>query len=207
MIGRVRDFAAALTCRLMAHALFRIRVIGGENIPSRGPALLVSNHLTHLDGFLIGACLRPAVRFVVWKPYYDHKLLHWGLRFAKAIPIWTTHRAIAEAIGRARRELERREVVCIFAEGSISRTGDLLPFGRGVEAIARGLDIPIIPVHLGGLWSSIFSYRGGRFFCKRPHRLRHLVTVSFAAPVPARSTADEIREEVQRLKALSSVTR
>jgi len=197
--SRLSDFVVRLGFRLVARSLFRIRIAGRENIPACGPALLVSNHLTHLDAFLIGACVNPLVRFLVWKPYYDHKLLTWGLRLAKAIPIWDGPHHAAEAIKRARAELERGHIVCIFAEGSISRTGELLPFRRGIEAIVRGLEVPVVPVHLGGLWESVFSFERGRFFWKLPRRLRHPVVVSFGASMPASSTANEIRQAVEQL--------
>jgi len=201
------DLLVRLACRLVARLLFRIRILGTEHIPSGGPALLVSNHLTYLDAFLIGACVRPVVRFLVWKPYYEHKLLNWGLRIGKAIPIGTGPYSAARAIERARRELERGQFVGIFAEGSISRTGELLPFKRGLEAIVRGLDAPIIPVHLGGLWESVFSFEGGRFSWKRLRRLRHPVVISFGPPLPPSSTATEARQAVAQLGAMALVAR
>jgi acyl-[acyl-carrier-protein]-phospholipid O-acyltransferase/long-chain-fatty-acid--[acyl-carrier-protein] ligase len=197
--ARLSGLLVGFTFRLVARPLFRIRILGREHIPSRGPALLVSNHLTHLDAFLIGACIGPVVRFLVWKPYYDCKLLSWGLRMAKAIPIWTSPRSAADAIERARGELERGHILCIFAEGTISRTGTLLPFKRGLEAIARGPGAPIIPVHLGGLWESVFSFEGGRFLWKRPRYFRHPVVISFGAPMSASSTACEVRHAVEQL--------
>lgn len=202
MIGAwVSDLLVRLAYRLVARPLFRVRILGGEHIPARGPALLVANHLTHLDAFLIGACVRPVVRFVVWKPYYDHKLLTWGFWLARAIPIGTRPRCVAEAIERARGGLARGDVICIFAEGSISRTGRVLPFKRGLEAMVRGLDAPIIPVHLGGLWESVFSFEGGRFFGKRPRYLRHPVVISFGPPMPSSSRAHEVRQAVEELGA------
>ena len=204
---RFPTVSVRLAFRLVTRPLFRIRVLGGEHIPSHGPALLVSNHLTYLDAFLIGACVGPVVRFLVWKPYYDHKLLNWGLRIAKAIPIGTGPHSAAQAIERSRRVLERDEVLCIFAEGSISRTGELLPFKRGLETIVRGLDAPMIPVHLGGLRDSVFSLDGGRFSWKRLRCLRHPVVISFGAPMPASSTATEARQAVAQLGAMALAAR
>jgi acyl-[acyl-carrier-protein]-phospholipid O-acyltransferase/long-chain-fatty-acid--[acyl-carrier-protein] ligase len=201
MAARVSDFLVSLAFRLVVRPLFRIRIEGRAHIPRQGPALLVSNHLTYLDAFLIGACVRPVVRFLVWKPYFDHKLLTWGLRLARAIPIWTGHHSTAYAIERAREELARGHVLCIFAEGSISRTGELLPFKRGLEAIVLGMDTPLIPVHLGGLWESVYSFEGGRFFWKRPRYFRHPVVISFGAPMPRASTASDARRAVERLAA------
>ena len=72
-------------------------------------------------------------------------------------------RDIVESLKRARNELENGHVVCIFAEGAISRTGNLLPFKRGFEKIVEGSNVPIIPVHLDRLWGSIFSFKDGDF--------------------------------------------
>jgi acyl-[acyl-carrier-protein]-phospholipid O-acyltransferase / long-chain-fatty-acid--[acyl-carrier-protein] ligase len=193
------DRLTRLTCRLVARTLFRIEIRGRENIPRRGPALLAANHLTHLDAFLIGSCVDPAVRFLIWKPYYDQRLLTWALRIARAIPIETRPHSLASSIEQARRELQAGSVVCIFAEGAISRTGVLQPFKRGIEAIVRGRDVPIVPVHLDGLWESIFSMRGEQPFARIPRHLRHPVSISFGAPMPSGSTAGEVREAVGQL--------
>ena len=107
---------------------------------------------------------------MVWKPYYEMKALNWFFRKTNAIPVGTRPREAVEAIRRARQELAAGHVVCIFAEGAISRTGNILPFKRGMEKIVEGLDVPIIPVHLDRLWGSIFSFERGRFFWKWPKR-------------------------------------
>jgi acyl-[acyl-carrier-protein]-phospholipid O-acyltransferase/long-chain-fatty-acid--[acyl-carrier-protein] ligase len=109
--------------------------------------------------------------------------------------------AAKRAIVEARRGLERGDVIGLFAEGSISRTGEILPFQRGLEAITRDLEVPIAPVHLSGLWESVFSYRGGKFFWKRPPHLRQPVTVSFGAPLMRPSSAEDVRLAVQQLGA------
>lgn len=199
------DLLVRLAFRLVARSLFRIRILGRENIPACGPALLVSNHLTYADAFLIGACLKPVVRFLAWKPYYDHWLLNWGFRIGRTIPIGEDLPSAAQAIERARRDLEDGHVLGIFAEGSMSRTGELLPFKRGLEAIARSVNAPIIPVHLDGLWESVFSFDGGRFFWQRLRCRRHPVIISFGPPMPASSTAAETRQAVAQLGARALV--
>src|SRR6185312_16099973 len=90
-------------------------------------------------------------------------------------------------------------VVCIFAEGQITRIGHLLPFRRGFERIMKGVEAPIVPVHLDGVWGSIFSYERGRFLWKLPHRIPYPVTVSFGTPMPATSTPFEVRQAVTEL--------
>ena len=93
------------------------------------------------------------------------------------------------------------EVVCIFAEGQITRIGQLLPFRRGMERIMKNVDAPIVPVALDGVLGSPSSFKGGRFVWKLPARIPHPVTVSFGAPMPAATTAFEVREAMQELLA------
>ena len=93
---------------------------------------------------------------------------------------------------RRAREIAAGHVVCIFAEGAISRTGNMLPFKRGFEKIVEGLDVPIIPVHLDRLWGSIFSFAGGKFFWKWPTQIPYPVTVSFGEPLPSSATAQAV---------------
>ena len=177
------DAIVAAAMRLVSWSVVRLTVAGRAHVPRHGPALLVSNHVSYLDGFLIGSCVGPVVRFLAWKPYYDHPLLHWGYRLAKAIPIAPDPAAAAVAIRSARAALQDGEILCIFAEGSISRNGDLLPFQRGLEAMVRGLELPIVPVRLDLLSRST-----------RPR-----VRISFGPPMPPTSKASQVREVVARL--------
>jgi acyl-[acyl-carrier-protein]-phospholipid O-acyltransferase/long-chain-fatty-acid--[acyl-carrier-protein] ligase len=108
---------------------------------------------------------------------------------------------MVESIRAARQELTEGHMVCIFAEGAISRTGNMLPFKRGMEEIVKGLDVPIIPVHLDRLWGSIFSFERGKFFWKWPKRVPYPVTISFGMPMPASSSAHEVRQAIQELSS------
>lgn len=185
---------------LLTHLLYRIRIIGAEHVPVRGPALLVCNHMSFVDGLLIGGCVQRFIRFLVHRPIYEHKALHWLLRHMQAIPVQGgSPKDLVASLARAQEELRQGHVVCIFAEGAISRTGNLLPFKRGLERITKGLDVPVIPVHLDRVWGSIFSFKDGRFFWKWPQRLPYPVTVSFGTPLPATTTAPEIRQSIAAL--------
>lgn len=200
VLSIVPEFAIRFTLWLLTHTLYRIRITGQEHVPTRGPALFVCNHLSHIDGFLVGACIQRFVRFMVYKPYYEHKAFNWLLRRMNAIPVAAGNRRdMVASITRAREELQNDHVVCIFAEGSISRTGNLLPFKRGFERIVEGLDVPIIPVYLDRVWGSIFSFKGGRFFWKWPARIPYPVTVAFGRPMPARTGAAEARLAMMEL--------
>ena len=138
------DFLMRFTLWMFTHTVYRIRIVGQEHIPFRGPALLVCNHISFVDGLLVGACVQRFIRFLIYRPYYEMKSVHWLLRLMKAIPVQGGRpKEVLKSLGRAREALRRGHVVCIFAEGAISRTGDLLPFKRGFERIIEGLAVPV----------------------------------------------------------------
>ncbi len=202
------DYFVRLTLWILTNTVYRIRVGGGANIPTRG-ALFVSNHVSWVDAFLVAAASGRMVRFMMFRPFYEAKALNWFCRRMHVIPIAASDspRKTVESLQHARREIEAGHVVCIFAEGSISRTGNLLKFRRGFERIVSGLDCPIVPVCLDGVWGSIFSFEGGRFLFKWPKRLRYPVTVLFGKPLPSSATAFEVRQAVQDLSTEASLFR
>ncbi len=203
IVRAVPEFFFRLVLWMLTHTLYRIRIVGEENMPLNGPALLVSNHVSHVDGFLITACMQRFIRFMIWKPYYEHPALNWFCRLAKCIPVGQTGpRDVIESLRAAKRELTGGHVVCIFAEGAITRTGNLLPFKRGLERIVDGLpDVPVIPVHVDGMWGSVFSFEGGKFFWKWPKRIPLPITISFGAPMKAVSSAHSVRQAILELGA------
>jgi acyl-[acyl-carrier-protein]-phospholipid O-acyltransferase/long-chain-fatty-acid--[acyl-carrier-protein] ligase len=187
---------------ILTHTLYRIRIVGEKNIPHRGAALLVSNHVSFVDALLIGASVPRFIRFMLDRDYYDMRWLNWLFRLMKSIPISVTKpRDIVHALQNARKELEQGQVVCIFAEGSITRLGHMLPFKRGFEKIVEGTNFPIIPVHLDQLWGSIFSFKEGRFFWKRPKLQPYPVTVSFGEPLPPNASVQDVRQAVLELES------
>jgi len=196
----VPDFFMRFLLWMVTHTVYRIKIVGQPHIPMRGPALIISNHVSMIDGALVGACVQRFVRFLVYGPYMKQPILGWLLRRMHAIPITAGNRQeVADAIERARAELVAGHVVCIFAEGAISRTGNLLPFRRGFERMVQGLDVPVIPVYLDRVWGSIFSFKRGRFLWKLPERLPYPVTVAFGEPLPSSATASEVRRAIMEL--------
>ena len=196
------DYFVRFVVWLLTNTIYRIQVVGAENIPRDGPALLICNHVSFVDAVLVGAPLPRIVRFMLHREYYDLKSLNWFFRLLHSIPVSANNRRdIVESLKRARNELDKGHVVCIFPEGAISRTGRLLPFKRGFEKIVEGSKIPIVPVHLDQLWGSIFSFKDGKFFWKWPKRTPYPVTVSFGEPLPPSATVAQVRNAILELES------
>jgi acyl-[acyl-carrier-protein]-phospholipid O-acyltransferase/long-chain-fatty-acid--[acyl-carrier-protein] ligase len=187
----------------VTRTLYRIRVIGRDNFPDKSGALLVCNHMSFVDVALLIASTDRPIRFLMYQGIYDRPMIKPFAKIGKAIPISSEQhpREMLHSLKTATEALRNDEIVCIFAEGQITRTGQLLPFRRGLERIMKGVEVPIIPVNLDGVWGSIFSFERGRFLWKMPRRIPYRVTVSFGKPMPSTSTAVEVRAAVQELHA------
>jgi len=186
---------------LLTNTFYRLTILNREHVPQEGGALLVANHVSFIDGLLVLASLDRPVRFIVDRYYSEHPLFRHLARIMGAIPISSTGtpREILKALREAGRHLDDGDLVCIFPEGQITRTGGLLPFRQGFERIAKGRDVPVIPVHLDRVWGSIFSFIGGKFLTKLPERIPYPVTVSYGAPLPSDTSAQAVRKVVQEM--------
>jgi acyl-[acyl-carrier-protein]-phospholipid O-acyltransferase/long-chain-fatty-acid--[acyl-carrier-protein] ligase len=188
---------------LITRTLYRIRVDGRDNIPTKGGALFVCNHVSWMDALLLIASTDRQVRFMMFKDIYDQKRFNWGARILGVIPVSSEQRPreLIKSLQAASDAIRNGEVVCIFAEGEITRIGQLLPFRRGFERIMKDVDAPIIPIALDGVLGSPSSFKHGKFVWRLPSRIPHPVTVSFGAPLPANATAFTVRQAVQELQA------
>ena len=197
------DWFLRLVLWFLTHTLYRIRVIGRDNIPEKGGALFVANHMSFVDVLLLLASTDRPIRFLMFKGIYDIPVIKPFARLMGAIPISSEFRPrdMIRSLRTASEAIRNGEIVCIFAEGQITRTGQLLPFRRGLERIMKGVDAPIIPVNLHGVWGSIFSFERNRFVWKIPQRIPYPVTVSFGKPLPATAIAFEVRRAVEELQA------
>lgn len=181
----------------LARLVYRVTTKGRETLPPGG-FLLLPNHITWVDAIVLQLACPRRIRFIIDDTYYRHKFLHPFLRLVGAIPI--TSRRAKDAVRAAAECIRAGDVVCLFPEGQLSRSGTLLRLQRGYELIARQGAAPVVPVWMDQLWGSIFSFQGGRFFTKWPRSFPYRVTVAFGAPLEA-NAADivTVREELLKL--------
>jgi acyl-[acyl-carrier-protein]-phospholipid O-acyltransferase/long-chain-fatty-acid--[acyl-carrier-protein] ligase len=187
---------------LATHTVYRVRVEGRDNIPESGGALFVCNHMSFVDALLLIASTDRSIRFLMFKGIYDLPYVKPFAKMIHAIPISSEQRPreMLHSLREATEAIKKGEVVCVFAEGQITRIGQLLPFRRGMERIMKGVDAPVVPVSLDGVWGSIFSFDRGKFVWKWPRSIPYPVTVSFGKLMPPTSTTFEVRKAVQQLQ-------
>lgn len=192
---------------LGAHTIYRTYLHGRENLPERDSALLVANHVTWIDGlFLVCTSERP-MRLMISGEVLNSPWKRGLARVMGAIPVGTQPKLARRAIRQARKALNRGELVCIFPEGRITRSGQLQSFSRGLMPILRGTNAPVIPVYLDELWGSIFSYRGGKLLWRWSNQWPHRVSIWFGKPMPEPQNAHEVRHAVQELGVQAALDR
>ncbi|NBV87081.1 MAG: hypothetical protein EBS01_12655, partial [Verrucomicrobia bacterium] len=186
--------------RRLVGCVYRLRVLHRTPLPEGG-CLLLPNHVTWVDAILLQAVFPRPIRFLVFEEYYRSRLLAPILDLFGALPV-SPSRA-KESVRAAAEALQRGETVCLFPEGEISRSGNLLRLQRGFELIARKAGKPVVPVWLGGLWGSIFSYSEGRYFFKWPRQIPYPATIAFGAPIESNeATVSRVREALLSLGEL-----
>jgi acyl-[acyl-carrier-protein]-phospholipid O-acyltransferase/long-chain-fatty-acid--[acyl-carrier-protein] ligase len=183
----------ALPAIVLARLLYRVRSRGAETLPPSG-ALLVANHLSYVDAIVLQlACPQP-IRFVGHGELPARRaFFRWVFRHAGVIPV-----SPANALQTTRRvaaALTAGELVLVFPEGAIARTGQLMRIERGFALMARQAGVPVVPVAHDGLWGSLFSFSGNRFLWKWPRLARTPVFVAWGRPIPpAEADAGRVRQ-------------
>lgn len=184
-----------------SRCFYRLKIEGLDNIPRDRGVMLVPNHVSWVDGLLLLVTVPRPVRFIAYADFVNHPWLSRLSRIFEVIPIKSDGgpKALLKSIQVARDALKNGECVCIFAEGTLTRTGQMQPFQPGFLKILQGTGCPVVPVCMHGLWGSIFSYRGGKFFWKWPQRLRHPVSILFGQPIENPDSPQQVSESVREL--------
>jgi acyl-[acyl-carrier-protein]-phospholipid O-acyltransferase/long-chain-fatty-acid--[acyl-carrier-protein] ligase len=174
----------------------RLEVLGFNNIPQTGGVLLLGNHISWLDWAIIQMTMPRRVRYVMDRSIYEKWYLKIFLDFFQVVPI--SSRGVKEASEKVKDLLNAGEVVCIFPEGAISRTGQLGEFKKGFELMAKEAKAVIVPFYLRGMWGSGFSRSSAKLQESKKEHKRSVI-VSFSEPIDIESSAAEVKQKVFEL--------
>lgn len=202
--SQLPEFVLRFVIYVLSHTMYRVQSRGLDHIPAEGAAVLVANHVSYVDALLIGGAVRRPVRFVMEKAIYDLPVANWLFKAARTIPICSKQKdeAVYEAAFAAiQRELAQGNLVCIFPEGRLTKTGDIDSFRPGIERILSETPVPVVPMALQGLWGSFFSHHGKGAF-KFKGRFWSKVTLIASEAVPAeQASAAALEAKVRALRA------
>jgi 1-acyl-sn-glycerol-3-phosphate acyltransferase len=195
-----------MIARSIAIAFYNPKYTGFDQIPEHGPAILICNHVSFVDGLIVAAgCKRP-VRFIIDTYIYNIPFVHFFMLYNRAIPILPTRESVTAALEEVSAGIKAGDLICIFPEGQLTFTGSLGRFKTGIEAIVKRDPAPVYPIALTGLWGSIFSrkYMGSwkRFIPKRFSPRVHAICGTPIAPEDV--TVNRLQETVLRLKYKAS---
>ncbi|MEM8607986.1 MAG: MFS transporter [Myxococcota bacterium] len=193
----IPEFLLRFFAWIVAKVMYRIRVVGEENLPDDGPAVLVANHVTYVDWLILSSAYQRPLRFVMHQQFLKLPLVGWAFRDAKVIPIASAREnahAVAHAMDRIAEELEEGNVVCLFPEGELTQDGELGALKPGIEKVVARTPVPVIPVRLDGMWGSYFSRKDGAALRKPFRRIWSRVTLTIGAPIaPEEATVEALR--------------
>lgn len=184
------SWPVAVFCR----CLYRIRVLNADRLPKTGGALIVANHLSYMDVIVLQvACPRP-IRYVGHEALLKNSWFN-RLVFTLTGTIPISPSSALESVRRVTLALQSGELVLVFPEGGISRTGQLMKLERGFELMARKAGVPVIPVAHDGLWGSVFSFSDNKYLFNSPRIMRSALCVAWGEPIPAdRAQAGIVRQ-------------
>jgi 1-acyl-sn-glycerol-3-phosphate acyltransferase len=201
----VPEFLLRFLAWILVHTFYRIRLVDAARIPEQGAAVLVCNHVSFVDAIVIMSESPRPIRFVM-----DHRIsrspfIGWLFRHVKAIPIAPAHED-AEMLKRAydacAQALAEGDLVCIFPEGKLTRTGDINPFRHGITEILSRHPAPVVPMALRGLWGSVFSrHEDNRWPRPIQRGVMSRLTLAVGEPIaPADATPEHLQEVVLALR-------
>lgn len=201
----VPEFLIKFIVWIFLHTMYNIKVEGEDNIPEDGSLVVVCNHISFMDGLILGGLIYRPTRFVMYYKFFNIPLLSWFFKTIKAIPIAgkkEDEKVMLKAFDQVSKELKDNNVVGIFPEGAITKDGHMAQFRPGIEKIIERDPCPVIPMALQGMWGSVFSRKDD--FLKRwrlPRRFRSKITLVIGKPIPyGEATAELLEQKVRELK-------
>lgn len=199
---QVPIFVVRFLVWILTHTMYRVSHKNLHNLPEKGGALIVCNHVSYMDALLLSAVCPRLIRFVMEEEYASLPPLRRFLNRAGVIPISATNRrSIRRAFNEVEQALAEGHIVCIFPEGRLTTNGEMNEFMRGMDLIIKRSPVPVIPMALKGLWGSYFSRYKGRACKGVPTRFWSKLEIEAGQPVlPEQASTQVMQQKVAQLR-------
>ncbi|WP_428737912.1 1-acyl-sn-glycerol-3-phosphate acyltransferase [Sulfurimonas sp.] len=193
--------------KVIAHWIFfdiiislRYKVIykGLENLDENHGICLISNHLSWLDWLIIQLPIQRRIHYFINSTVAKKIAFRYFVNGGGCITM--SKKGASKAIRTGKKLLHNKQIVGIFPEGSISKTGKLGGFKSGFTLLSSVHDSQIIPVYLDGLWGSIFSRSPKKFQFHKKHFPRRTITITFGQALPMTTTVEDVKKAIGSLR-------
>lgn len=198
MVALVPESLLRVVLLGFAKVFYPLRLRGVENMPERGGALIVANHVSYADALLLWIASPRPIRFMGTDEMLRFPLMRWVYRKFNVIAV-SPNRA-KEAVSKSVAALKAGDVVCVFPEGALTRTGMLMPFKKGAELMVRLSGAVALPASIDGMWGSVFSFADKPFRYRAGMPLRRGVRIAFGDALPnSEATTAVMQDAVMKL--------
>ena len=200
----VPEFLMRFLVWLLIHTVYRLDKSGLDHVPEAGPAVIVCNHVSHVDALIIAAACRRPIRFVADRHLFRVPVLGFVLRTGRAIPIASAREdpaLLERAYDEMAHALAAGGLIAMFPEGKVTEDGEICPFRRGIQRIIERTPVPVVPMALRGLWGSFFSRRKGSVMTRLRSAVCSRVALVVGSPVtPQAATPEGLQAQVFALR-------
>ena len=167
--NRVLVAAFRAVTRIIARTYIRLHAEGLENVPDEGACIIITNHISGLDPFVIGIPMDRTLYCLAKVEIYQSALITWIMNSLGYIPLDRSSTDIS-AMRIVLRLLKNGEAVGISPEGTRSQTGEMLPFTDGATKLALHTQVPILPVAVYGtrelMPPGTYGFKSGKAYVK-----------------------------------------
>ncbi len=201
-LWRLSREAMRLIWVFMLKCIYRVKITGLENLPTKSGGALVANHSNWLDGVIFLTFIPQPFRVIAWAGNFNSVVMKKWAEFCRVILIGGGPKSIRKAFKDSREAVDNGELIGIFAEGGISSNCQVRTMKPGLLKILQDRKVPIIPVYIDEMWGSIFSFSDGKAIKKWPRSFRRPISITIGKPVdPQPETMVPIQQSLQRLSA------
>ena len=171
--------------RIWFAIMFKVEIVGKENVPAEGNAIICANHYSNYDPFAAAIFLDRLPRYLGKKELFENKILAYLLKEVRVIPLDRKAAMDMKAVKAALKVLKEDQILGIFAEGTRVKEGEQVDAKGGVALFAMKGNTNVIPCAISG-----------------KYKFRNKIRVEYGKPL----TLDEFRGQKLTAELMTEIT-